>query len=310
VQSASFASTIPPRDFSSRISVFFEGQAPAPEELRGHEFELGIRVDADTIAPDFFRTMGIPILAGRDFSPHDNASAPHVAIVSAALAQRLWPRQNAIGRRIEIPSRLEIVGIAKDIKYRSLLLPPPLLIYLPLLQNDTRNETLVLRTQGDPAALLASLRGTGLPVFNPKTLADEIAESLWQQRMAAGLIGAFGILALLLAGIGIYGVIAHWVAQATHDIGIRIAIGAPRGHILGMVLRRGMLVTLLGLALGIPASLAANRLLAGLLYGTTSADLRTFAAVSLLVLCTAFTATYIPALRATRVDPVIALRTE
>lgn len=310
VQSASLASTVPPKDFSGRISVFYEGQAPAPGELTGHEFELGLRVDADTIAPGFFRTMEIPMPAGRDFSARDNASAPRVAIVSAALARHLWPNGDAVGRHIEIPSSVEIVGIAKDIKYRSLLLPAPLLIYLPLLQNQAANQTLVVRTAGDPAALLAPLRSTGLPIYNPKTLSDEIAESLWQQQMAAGLIGGFGILALLLAGIGIYSVIAHWVARGTHDIGIRIAIGAQRADILAMVLRRGLMLTLAGLALGIPAALVTDQLLAGMLYGTTPQDPLTFGAVSLLVVGTALAATSVPALRATRVDPVAALRTE
>ena len=310
VQSASLATTVPPRDFSSRISVFYQGQAPSPEELRGHEFELGLRVDADTMAPGFFQTMGVPILRGRDFSLHDNATAPRVAILSDKLAQRLWPGENAIGRHIEIPEPVEIVGVVKDIKYRSLLLPPPLLIYLPVFQNYTGNETLVLRSVGDPAALLPSLRTTGLQLSRAKTLSDEIAESLWQQQIAAGLIGAFGILALLLSAIGIYAVISHWVLQGTHDIGIRLAVGAQTGEILRMVLGRGLGLTLLGLVIGIPVALTANRLLAGLLFGITPEDPFTFATASLLITASAMLATFIPARRATRVDPVTALRSE
>jgi predicted permease len=306
VEAASLATTVPSRDFSGRLSVFHAGQAPPLEQLRAHEFELGLRVDVDSVAPEFFRTLGIPLLAGRDFSSRDHG----VAILSEALAQRLWPGQDAVGRRLEIPEPVQIVGVVKDIKYRSLLLPPPLLIYLPLSPGSDVRATLVVRTAGDPNGLLAALRRTFLPLAGAKTMSDEIAESLWQQQMAAGLIGAFGLLALVLAGVGIYTVTAHWVAQSTHDIGIRMAIGAQRGDIARLVLRRGLVVTLVGLALGVPAALAASRLLGALLFGTTPGDPLTFAAVGLLVAVTAFAASSAPARRAMSVDPVIAIRTE
>jgi len=323
VQTASLAWTVPPRDLSGRISLFYEGQAPTQEMLRDHEFELGIRVDEDIVAPNYFRTMSIPLVAGRDFYSQDDASAPRVAIVNEKLAQRLWPGQNALGRRIEWPSLqgpprlpLEIIGVAKDTKYRSLLVEPPPVIYFPLSQNYDGRETLLVRTAGDPASAVPALRSVvakinpDLPVYGVKSMSEQVADSLWQQRMAAVLIGCFGAVALTLAAIGLYGVISRWVAQRTHEIGIRMALGANHRNILRLVVGKGMAVALLGVVLGAVVAQGATRAMSSLLYGVGATDAATLAAVSLLLAGVALVASYLPARRATKVDPMVALRDE
>ena len=323
VQAAGLAWTVPPRDLSGRISLFYEGQVPPQEELRGHEFELGIRVDEDIVAPNYFRTMNIPLAAGRDFTSQDDASAPRVAIVNEKLAQRLWPAQGALGRRIEWPSiqgpprpPIEIIGVAKNTKYRSLLVDPPPVIYLPLSQNYDGRETLLVRTAGDPASAVPALRGVvakinpDLPVYGVKSMSEQVADSLWQQRMAAVLIGSFGAVALILAAIGLYGVISRWVAQRTHEIGVRMALGANSRNILGLVVGKGMAVALLGVVFGALAAQGATRAMSSLLYGVSANDATTLAAVSLLLGGVAVIASYLPARRATKVDPIVALRDE
>jgi predicted permease len=323
VQSASLAGTVPPQDYSGRISLFYEGQAPAPEILRGHEFELGIRVDDNVISPNYFGTMGIPLVAGRDFTSRDNSAAPRVAIVNEKLAERLWAGESPVGRQIEWPSPegerhgpIEIIGVAKDTKYRSLLAEPSTLIYLPVLQNYNGRETLLVRTAGDPSGVVPALRNVvaglnvDLPVYGVKTMSEQVADSLWQQRMAAALIGSFGALALLLTAVGLYGVISHWVAQRTHEIGVRMALGATPKDILGLVLGRGMTVAVLGVVLGVLAARGATRAMSALLYGVGTTDAGTFAAASLLLAAVALAASYFPARRATKVDPMAALRDE
>jgi predicted permease len=323
VQATSLAWTVPPRDLSGRISLFYVGQTPTQEVLRGHEFELGIRVDEDIVAPDYFRTMSIPLVAGRDFTTQDDVSAPRVAIVNEKLAQRLWPGQSALGRQIEWPSTqgpprppIEIVGVAKDTKYRSLLVEPPPVIYFPLSQNYDGRETLLVRTAGDPASAVPALRSLvtrinpDLPVYGVKSMSEQVADSLWQQRMAAALIGSFGVVALILAAIGLYGVISRWVAQRTHEIGIRMALGANPRNIVGLVVGKGMTVALLGVLLGAAAAQGATRAVSSLLYGVGATDTATLATVSALLAGVAFVASYLPARRATKVDPIVALREE
>jgi predicted permease len=323
VQAASLAWTVPPRDLSGRVSLFYEGQAPPQEVLRGHEFELGIRVDEDIVAPNYFRTMSIALVAGRDFTSRDDSTAPRVAIVNEKLAQRLWPGESVLGRRIECPSMqgpprppIEIIGVAKDTKYRSLLLEPPPVIYLPLQQNYDGRETLLVRTAGDPANVVPALRSLvakinpDLPVYGVKSMSEQVADSLWQQRMAAILIGCFGALALILAAVGLYGVISHWVAQRTNEIGIRMALGANSRNIVRLVLGKGMAVALLGVVLGAVVTQGATRAMSSLLYGVGTTDAETMAAVSLLLTAVALIASYLPARRATKVDPMVALRDE
>jgi len=260
------------------------------------------------------------LLGGRAFNVQDNDHATAVAIVNERLAQRLWPGQNAIGKRIAMPPwtgsprpPMEIVGIAKDTKYRSLLSDPPLLLYTPVSQEYAGRTTLIVAAK-NPTRLLRSIRAeiaaldNNLPVFGVETMSEHIASSLWEQRMAAGLISMFGLLALILAATGIYGVIAYPVAQRTREMGIRMALGAERADILWLVLGQGLGIATLGIAVGFALALGATPVMASLLYGVSAADPLTFFAISVLLTVVALAASWIPARRALSIDPSIALR--
>jgi putative ABC transport system permease protein len=323
VQSASLATTVPPIDFSGRISIFYEGQASPREYFAGHEFELGIRVDVDNVAPRYFETMGIPLLEGRDFGERDTTASTLVAIVSQRLARHLWKDGRAIGRRIEWPSMqgptrpaIEIIGIAADAKYRSLLSDAPLLLYLPVFQNYSASDNLVVHTTGDPTNVLTDVHravasiDASLPIYREKSISDEIADSLWQQRMASGLLGSFSMLALLLAGIGLYAVVAHWTSRRTQEIGIRMALGANPRDVLRLVVGHGARLAAAGVLAGLAVSLEVTRVVSGMLYGTRAVDVPAMACISSLLAVVAVFACYIPARRAMRVDPMVALRQE
>jgi putative ABC transport system permease protein len=208
-----------------------------------------------------------------------------------------------------------VIGIAKDTKYRSLLSEPPLLLYLPVSQDYDGRTTLIVRS-ADPARLLPAIRAEiagldkNLPVFGVETMPEHIAASLWEQRMAAGLIGMFGLLALVLAAAGLYGVVAYSVSQRTREIGIRMALGARRNDILQLVLGQGLRLAMIGVLAGLGVALGATPLMSGLLYGVSPTDPLTFAAISLLLVGIALAASWLPARRAIRVDPTIALRYE
>ena len=274
IQSASLAATVPPEDWSSRVSIFYEGQVPPLDYYRGHEFEVGIRVDMNNVAPNYFRTMGIPILQGRDFSELDRPGAPLIAIVSQRLAQRLWPGQDAVGKRIEWPSwvgaprpPLEIIGVSADAKYRSLMADPPLLLYLPEFQNYNGTPTLVIHTLANPAGLLPSCPKRGC-VFRCricrssrlKTMSEQVGDSLWQPRMAAGILGSFSFLALMLAAVGLYAVVAQWMGQRTREIGIRMALGAKPRDVMRLILGYGAGLALWGIVAGILVASALTRI--------------------------------------------------
>ena len=321
IQSASLAATVPPSDWSGRVSIFYEGQVPPLEYYRGHEFEVGIRVDMNNVAPHYFRTVGIPILQGRDFAERDRPGAPLVAIVSQRLAQRLWPDQNAIGKRIEWPSwegaprpPLEIIGVCADAKYRSLVAEPPLLLYLPEFQNYNGTPTLVIHTSASPRGLLPAARSAvasldaSLPVFAVRTMSDQVDDSLWQPRMAAGILGSFSFLALVLAAVGLYAVVSQWMGQRTREIGIRMALGAQRPDVMRLILGYGADLALWGIVAGVLVSSGVTRFVSALLFGASSSDVLTIAVLAVLLLLVALAACYIPARRAMRVDPMVALR--
>lgn len=323
IQSASLAATVPPEDWSSRVSIFYEGQVPPLDYYRGHEFEVGIRVDMNIVAPKYFRTMGIPIQQGRDFSASDGPGAPPVAIVSQRLAQRLWPDQNAVGKRIEWPSwegasrpPLEIIGVSADAKYRSLVADPPLLLYLPEFQNNNGTPTLVVRTLTNPAGLLPAARSAvasldaNLPIFALKTMSEQIDDSLWQPRMAAGILGSFSSVALVLAAVGLYAVVAQWMGQRTREIGIRMALGANPRDVMRLVFGYGTGLAFWGIVAGIFVASGVARFVSAQLFGESSTDVLTMALIVVLLLLVTLAACYIPARRAMRVDPMVALRHE
>jgi predicted permease len=309
VQAVTIASS---RPFGGGIlrSVFLEGQAPMPNGR-------GVLVQLNNVGLRFFETLGVTLLQGRDFSEQDGESAPQVVIINETMARRFWPNQGAIGKRFRFFGEefyREVVGVARDTKYNGLTEANTPFIYVPLLQNYAGAGTLHVRATGDAAQITAAVRGVAkelapnLPLLNVETLSDRIDQSLDGQRSQTRLLAFFGLLALLLSSIGIYGVMAYSVAQRTREIGIRMALGARSQNVLSLVVRQGMALVMGGVALGLIGAFAVTRLIGSLLFGVTAADPATFVAASLLLVGVAALAGYLPARRATKVDPLIALR--
>jgi len=281
------------------------------------------RVSSDVIVPGYFDTVGIPIVRGRQFTSNDSGGAPRVVIVNQTFADRHWPAESAVGKSLWLgcdqarPRRLaQVIGVARDAKYESLDEAPRPFLYTPLAQDWVGFMAVIVETSGDPARFTAPLRGIlhdldpSLRVYEIETLEQYAAESLWKTRWQASLLAAFGGLAMALAAVGLYGVIAYSVAQRTREIGVRLAIGAQRRDVMWMVLGRGLALTAAGIALGIGLSAMATRLIGRLLLGLSPLDPVSFGAASLAWLAIAMLAAYVPARRAMRVDPVVALRWE
>jgi putative ABC transport system permease protein len=319
IVSASLAATVPPHDLSGRVSIFHPGQEPTPDALKGHEFEMGLRVDINRVAPRYFMTVGIGLIQGRDFEERDR----NVVIVSKRLAERMWPGENPVGKRIAWPAPggpprapFEVIAVAADAKYRSLIAEPPLLMYVSALAEYDSRTHIVARTAGDPAAVLGDIElvvhdiDKDVPVFRPETMPAHAADSLWQQRTAAAWIAVFSVMAVLLAAIGLYGVIAQSVAQRTREMGIRVALGAAPSRVARLVVREGMTLAVVGMAIGVPAAMAMNRVVRGLVSGINGAGLATLIGVGVLLSTVMLVACWIPARRAAGVDPIEALRFE
>ena len=311
VRSASLALNRPfGGGFDTRIDV--QG-ALIDEEHRGY------RTDRNTVSPGYFATMDIDIVRGRGFTAQDVATSTPVTVINEAVAEQLWPGQDAVGKRLVRTwggPPLEVIGIARDAKYRSLFEPRRLTFYQPVTQDYNAAMVVHLRPQGDPLALAGPLERTvhqldpDLPVYRTQPLSERLASSLGQQRTSATLVGGFGALALLLAAIGLYGAVAYSAAQRTREFGIRIALGAQRPDVLRQVLREGVVLALAGLAIGLLGAIAVTRVLKSQLFGVTPTDPLSFAIVSLVLLVVAVSASLLPAKRATRVDPIVALRSE
>jgi predicted permease len=297
---------------------FAQGQVVA--EGRAQPGEEGTSAGFNVVGPRYFQTMGTQLMRGRDFTEADREGAPAVAVVNETLAQMLWPGEDPLGKRLSFEGPqgpfLEVVGVARDGKYRSLGDRPRPYFYQPLFQSYEPKMTLVVRTSGDPLSVAGAVReqlralDPNLPVADVKTLAEQFDLSLLPARVAAWTLGGFGLLALALAAIGIYGVVSFSVAQRTREIGVRMALGARGGDVLRLVLGEGLLVIGVGLLAGLLLALAATRVVAGFLYGVGATDPLTFAGVPILLGAVALAASYIPARRATRVDPMVALRHE
>ncbi len=289
-------------------SVFLEGQENPNQN--------GVLVEVSLVEPGFFRTVGVPILAGRGFTDADRAGTAGVAIVNHTMAQKFWPNQSAIGRRFHFHGKpaVEVVGVARDAKYDTVGEDPQPYVYEPLAQSYSTQVTLIARAERDPlAALPAALRqvralAPGLPLVVQGTLEQQIGQSLWAPRFAATLLALFGALALVLATMGIYGVMSFTVAQRSRDIGVRMALGARRGTVLSMVLSQGMKLVAAGLVIGVLLALAVSRLAAGLLIGISPTDPEVFLATPPLLALAALVSIYLPARRATDVDPTVVLR--
>jgi predicted permease len=309
VQSATLADFSPLNFTIHSDFVQPEGYVP-----RLHE---SMEVDRGIVGTNYLKTLRTPLLAGRDFTDQDNAAAQPVAIVNQALVNRYWPGQEAIGKRIQVAGGwCTVVGVAANGKYRRMTYNDAPLVLLPLMQRYESSVILHLRVAGDPLALASTVEQTihilnpNLPLFNQTTLKNNMQMGNVFERIAAAFAGAFGVLALLLAAVGIYGVVAYTTRQRTHEIGIRMALGAGRGDVFRQVLGQGLRLTIAGLAVGLAVSLFVTRFLRGLLFGVGAADWLTFATVAALLCLVALVACYVPARRAASVEPMQALRTE
>jgi putative ABC transport system permease protein len=277
---------------------------------------------AQIIGPDYFRAIGTPLVRGRDFTPQDSANAPAVAIINETMARRFWPNEDPIGKRLRIgnpesdPQPREIIGVVKDTVIRSIGEEPKPVTYRPLAQQHSQWLTLVVHTAGNPKALLPAVRrevqaiDENLPAQEIKTLDEIVAFSFWPMRMGAGLVGTFGLLGLLLASVGLYGVMSYAVAARTREIGVRMALGAERGDVLRLIVGQGLALALLGAGAGLLLAYAVTRVLQQFLFGIGATDPLTFTGVALLLTMVALLACWIPARRATKVDPLTALRHE
>ncbi len=323
VTAASLGFTVPPDSTPARRAIFEPGREPSQEVLQGRGFEIGTWVEYDVVGPGFFHTLGIPLVQGRDFSRQDRTGSTPVAIVNLSLAARLWPGANPIGRRIAAPEwsgppcpPVEVVGVIRDVPSRSLLGQPSLALFVPTSQSLDLRSTLIVRSQLDPGVLLPAVRQVAhdldahVPLRFPQTMMEHIASTLWQQRMASGLLAAFGLLGVALAAIGLYGIVARSVVQRTREIGIRLAIGARPAQIRTLAMRGAFTWVGAGFAAGIPAALAAAALLRQGIPGVRGFEPTAVAVTLVLLLAVALAAAYFPARRASRIDPLPALRCE
>jgi len=271
------------------------------------------------VTSGFFEALRIPLLRGRQFTDLDGKDAPGVIIINEALAQRYWPNEDPLGKRITVgfeKQPREIVGIVATIKQTTLSAGGGHAMYLPHLQRPTGGMSIVVRTNGDPMSLATLARtqihsvDPGIPVTNIRSMAEIFSESVAQQRFSMLLVGVFGALAVILAAIGIYGVMGYAVTQRKHEIAVRMALGAKTNQVLKLILKDGLVLASLGVAIGLAGAFALTRLMSSLLFEVKPTDAQTFIAVSALLIFVALLACLIPARRATKVDPLVALRYE
>ncbi len=296
-----------------------------PFSVEGRPLDLGNPSFAgwQMVGADYFQTLGIPLVEGRDFSFQDMAEdAPAVAVINETMAHRYWPKENPVGRRITVglPRAnnpwATIIGIAKDLPHRAIDSSPAPDWYLSHPPGPQHNQILFIRTAVNPSQLAASIRDVvaeidrDQPVTNIKTMSDVVADTVAPRKFNMLLFGLFAVIAMLLAALGIYGVMAYSVAERTQEIGIRMALGAQQSDVLRLIIRNGVMLTLIGVAIGLALALALTQLMTTLLFGITPNDATTFAAVSAFLILVALLACYVPARRATKVDPLVALRYE
>jgi predicted permease len=293
-------------------TIFREGEQTDPNNR-------GTLVNFDNVTPGHFETMGIRLLSGRDFTDFDRENTTTVVVINEAMAKMLWPGQEPLGKRFSIvtePNLLQVVGVVGTAVIGQIGEDPQPIVYRPMRQQYAPFASLVVRTSGNPEAVLGAVRthvqqiDKNLAFTNGQTVQQILGQGLWAARMGAALLGLFGALALILASIGIYGVLAYSVAQRTSEIGLRMALGAQPHQVLRLVLRQGMLLALVGAIVGVLVALPVARLASGLLYGVNATDPLTYAAITLLLMGVALLACYLPARRATRIDPLVALRVE
>lgn len=327
VQAVGVTNGIPLASGGSESGLVVEGQPPpkTPEE--------GTLTLYRTVSPEYHRAMGVRLLRGRYFSERDTEETTPVAIIDDMMAERFWPDGDPIGKRIAFefkgtsvedsqPLWREVVGVVGHVRHYDMERRVRVGLYTPLRQlplwMQERRPTmgLAVRTSGDPAQMTAAIRNEvraldrDLPVFNVNTMEEIVSRAVAQRRLSTWLLGIFAAVAILLTVVGIYGVIAYSVAQRTHEIGVRMALGAQVGDVLGMILKQGAFLILIGVLVGLAAAFLLSRLMASLLFGVSASDPATFVAVPVLLVGVALVACYIPARRATKVDPLVALRYE
>ncbi len=314
VQSATVAAPLPLDTSSNSTQLQVEGYVPRSADER-------IQALYTTAGPKYFQTMGTPLVQGREFDERDKEGSLRVVIVNETMAERYWPGQNPIGKRIRFDSAnspyLEVIGVAKDGKYITLGEATLPYMFLPMLQNyGGSNVRIVIRSQNDPAALVSSLRhevrglDETLPVFGVKTIEQFMERPMWGTDKVAGYLSGLGLLALLMAAMGLYGVMSYAVARRTREIGVRIALGARGSDVVRLIVKQGMALVAIGVVIGVAASFALTRLLSSMLYGMDSADPWTFAGIAALLSAASLLACYLPARRAAGVDPMVVLRYE
>ncbi|HKQ40701.1 MAG TPA: ABC transporter permease [Verrucomicrobiae bacterium] len=312
VQAAAFTTILPLAGTNSDSSFAIEGRRPGPSEPAPDE-------EKREVSPDYFRVLETPLIRGRFFTEADNADAPPVIIINQALAKKYWPNEDALGKRIVMgglsanPIWVTIVGIVGDIKHRGLEADPKPEMYVPFAQDPYFSMILTVRSKQDPRGLISAIRrevqavDPAQPIANIRMFEQVMSESVAPRRLSVVLLGVFATVAVLLATVGIYGVMSFLVVQRTHEIGVRMALGAQRADVLKLVIGRALKLVLVGAAIGLVMTLFSTRALYALLYRVNAFDAPTFLLVTLLLALVALAASYIPALRATRADPMVAL---
>jgi putative ABC transport system permease protein len=311
VESASAVLGVPLGGVSGQTDFKIEGR---PETPPGEEYTAGFQV----VSPRYFKTMGIPILQGRDISEHDRDDAPLVVVINETMARRYWPDESPVGQRVDFGYEEygEIVGVVGDIRFNGLDREPRPEVYISYLQQSLRFMTLAIKTHGNPLDSVNAVRSQilsidpDLPVFKTESMEQIVSESVARPRFNMYLLAFFAVVAVTLAAVGIYGLMSYSVSQRTHEIGIRMAMGARAGDVIRMIVGQGMVSAFAGLGFGLVAAVLSTRVLSSFLFGVTATDPTTYGVVTLLLAAVALLAIYMPARRATRVDPLHALRYE
>jgi len=287
-------------------------------DVEGHPNEPNQVADNANITPNYFRTMGIPIRQGRDFSEHDTTDGAPVIIINETFARKHFANENPIGQIVDAGQKRVVVGVVGDVKPRGLDVETKPQLYLPYAQKPTIAPffTFTIRTETEPLSVAAAVQkqiaslDKDLPVANIRTMDQIVSTSLEQRRLTMGLFIGFAAIALLLAAIGVYGVVSYSVTQRTHELGIRVALGASWSDVLRLILKQGIALATIGVVVGIAAALALTRLMSSLLFQVGTTDLLTFVSVAGTLVVVVLLACYVPARRATKVDPLEALRSE
>jgi predicted permease len=298
-------------------SIYVQGRVYAVGSLRGD----GNSINRLVISPNFFDLMGIPVIMGRGFTDHDSESAPKVVVINEAAARKYFPNENPIGQRfgssLETTGQLEIVGVLRDAKYDSVRDAAPPTMYVPFLQNAARGFGMFeVRTAGNPTGVVGRVRDTirqidpNLPVMDVSTQIEQVEKRFLQEKVFAQAYSLFGALALLLASVGLFGLMSYNVSRRTNEIGIRMALGAQREDVQGLIMRESMILVAVGVVIGLALAIAGSRFVATLLYGLAPTDLMTMGLAIVVMVAVSALAGYLPARRASNVDPMIALRYE